>query len=475
MMPYQLSRQGPKMAKADINNDGLEDLFIGGAATQSGVLYLQQHNQSFKRAATQPWSADAISEDINALFFDADNDNDVDLYVVSGGNEWIAPGPELQDRLYINDGKGNFTKNEKALPAEVYSGSSVSAADFDKDGDLDLFVGARCIPGYYPLSAGNMILRNDADRTTHEPRFTDITESIAGEKLFKAGMTTDAVWTDIDKDGWQDLVLVGDWMPVSVFHNDAGKKFTFISDAVGLGKSNGLWCRIVPADIDHDGDIDFIAGNLGTNTQFKVTAEEPLVTYVDDFDNNGRQDPVMTWYIQHASYPFNSRDEIVGQMPVLNKKFLRYADYGKATINDILTKEQIEKARKFYIHETHTSLFINNNGKFEQRSLPVETQFSVVNSILYKDYDGDGKEDILLAGNFYPFRAQEGPCDASIGILLTGNGKGGFTPAGHHLTGLYVPGDVRDITELKTSNGSVIIISKNNTAVQVLKAIKPIE
>jgi hypothetical protein len=469
LIPYELSRQGPKMAKADVNKDGLEDIFIGGAAGQSGRLYLQTPANIFRIAGTQPWHIDSISEDISSIFFDADNDNDPDLYVVSGGNEWLSPGPEMQDRLYINDGKGNFTKNETALPEEVFSGSCVTAADFDNDGDLDLFAGARCIPGLYPFSAGNMVLRNDLDKTTHQPHFTNITQAIAGDPLFKAGMTTDAVWTDIDKDGWTDLVIVGDWMPVSVFKNQAGKKFIPVSDAIGLDKSNGWWCRIIPADVDHDGDIDFIAGNLGANTQFHVNREEPLITYADDFDNNGKMDPIMTWYIQHVSYPFNSRDELVGQLPVLNKKFLRYADYGKATINTILSPEQIEKARKFYIYETRTSLFINNNGKFEQRALPMEAQFSVVNSISYKDYDEDGKEDILLAGNFYPFRAQEGKCDASFGSLLHGDGKGGFTALDRSVTGLYVPGDVRDMIDIKNSNGSILVISKNNDAVQVLK------
>jgi hypothetical protein len=473
LIPYELSKQGPKMAKGDVNNDGLEDVFIGAPAGQSGALYLQMANSQFKLATTQPWMIDSISEDISSIFFDADNDNDLDLYVVSGGNEWLGTGPELQDRLYINDGKGNFGKAEGILPTEAFSGSCVTACDFDKDGDLDLFVGSRCVPGYYPLSGGSMLLRNDYQPSVGYPRFTNITELAGGEGLFKAGMVIDAVWTDVDKDGWQDLVVTGDWMPVCVFHNENGKKLTNITESLGLGKSNGWWCRIIPADVDHDGDIDFIAGNLGTNTQFKVNNEEPLITYVDDFDGNGRLDPLMTWYIQHASYPFNSRDELVGQLPVMNKKFLRYADYGKATINEILTKDQIEKARKLYIYETRTSLFINNNGKFEQRALPVETQFSVVNSILYRDFDSDGKEDILLAGNFYPFRAQEGPCDASFGTVLKGDGKGGFTSLrGNEARGLYIPGDLRDMIELHSNSGDLVIVSKNSDKVQVLKPIK---
>lgn len=472
LIPYELSKQGPKMAWADVNKDGLDDFYIGGPAGKSGVLYLQTPGGKFIPATAQPWQADAVCEDIGSVFFDANNDGNPDLYVVSGGSEWLMPGPELQDRLYINLGNGNFIKAIGVLPIEAYSGSCVTAADFDNDGDMDLFIGGGCVPGRYPLSAGNMILRNDFDKEKREMRFTDITKTFAGDNLLKAGMVKDAVWTDIDKDGWKDLVIAGEWMPVMIFHNEKGRNLTDISLQSGLQKTNGWWCKIVPADLNNDGDTDFIIGNMGTNTQFKTNEQEPLTIYVDDFDNNGKLDPIMTWYIQNVSYPFNSRDEMMTQLPVLNKKFLRYADYAKATIDQFFTKEQIEKARKFYIYHTQTSVLINNKGVFELEALPVETQFSIVNSILYKDYDNDGKEDILLAGNFYPFRVQQGKCDASIGSLLKGDGKGGFVPLDSRQTGLYIKGDVRDMVELKTAKGNVVIISKNNDAVQVIKQVK---
>lgn len=465
LIPYKLSRQGPKMANGDVNGDGLEDVYIGAPARQSSVLYLQTASGKFKRAASQPWEAEAISEDINSVFFDADNDKDLDLYVVSGGSEWMMPGVELQDRLYINNGKGNFTKAENVLPTEVISGTCVKAEDFDNDGDIDLFVGATAIPGHYPVSAGNMILRNDFDKG--HIQFTDITKTIAGDVLFRAGMVTDAAWTDIDKDGWKDLVLAGGWMLVMIFHNEKGNKLTDISLAAGLDKSNGWWCKLLPADIDGDGDMDFILGNMGLNTQFKTSEQQPLIIYAYDFDNNGKLDPIMTWYIQGVSYPFNSRDEVTGQLPVLNKKFLRYADFGKATIDQLFPKEQLDKARKFYVYHTASSLLINNGGKFTLKALPGESQFSTVNAIAYKDCDGDGKEDILLTGNFYPFRVQQGQCDASLGTLLKGDGKGNFTVVQRSETNLYVPGDVRDMVELKDG---VILISKNNSGVQVLKA-----
>lgn len=239
LIPYELSRQGPKIAKGDVNGDGLEDVYIGGAAEQSGALYIQTKEGRFTKGNAQPWLADAIYEDVGSTFFDADNDGDVDLYVVSGGSEWSGAVPGLQDRLYINDGKGNFARARTTLPVEAYSGSCVKAFDFDNDGDLDLFVGGSATPGNYPFSAGNMLLRNDLNTSTREVHFTEVTKNITGGSLFNAGMVTDAAWTDIDKDGWTDLVVVGDWMPVKIFHNEKGKTFTDISTSAGLDKTDG--------------------------------------------------------------------------------------------------------------------------------------------------------------------------------------------------------------------------------------------
>ena len=473
LVPYQLSKQGPRMAKADVNRDGLDDIFIGGASGQSGVLYLQQANGNFYRADSQPWSADAVSEDVGSLFFDADKDGDEDLYVASGGAEWASSNPGLQDRLYLNDGKANFSKAESSLPVEVYNGSCVSASDFDKDGDIDLFVGAGSIPGQYPINAGNIVLRNDFDKTTGKIRFINITNDIAGEVLWRAGMVNDACWTDIDNDGWSDLVIAGDWMPVMIFRNENGKKLTDITSLSGLEKTNGLWKKLVATDIDKDGDIDLIAGNLGNNTQFKTSIKQPLITYAVHNSLTERIIPVMTWYVMGSCYPFNSRDELVEQMPVLNKKYIKYSDYASAKLEDILSKEQIDNSRKYYIYTTQTTLLINNNGKFEIKPLAQPAQFSVVNSILYKDYTGDGIDDILLAGNFYPFRVQQGRCDAGLGLLLKGNGKGDFIPIDSQRTGLYIRGDVRDMIELNGNSGNTIVVAKNNDHVQVLKKNSP--
>ena len=466
LIPYQLSKQGPKMAKGDVNNDGYEDVFIGGPAGQSGVLYLQTAAGKFVRSSSQPWQQDSACEDVNSLFFDADGDGDADLYVVSGGNEYPAGSPQLQDRLYINDGKGNFSKALHALPAESLSGSCVTACDYDHDGDLDLFIGTRVAPGNFPLSQTSVLLRNDSKKD--DIKFTDVTSEVApGFK--EAGMVTDAVWYDVDKDGWKDLVVVGEWTGLKIYHNDKGK-LRDISSEAGLENTAGFWSKIIPADVNNDGNIDFIIGNLGDNTSFKATPQQPLTIFVNDFNNDGQIDPVMTWYVQNKSYPFNSRDELAEQMPVLNKKFLHYSDFADATINDMFSPEQIQQSKKFYIHTTHSSLLVNKgNNHFELKPLPLEAQFSMIQGIEYDDFDGDGKKDLLLAGNFFPFRVQQGRSDAGTGCLLKGNDKGNFASVKREKTGLLVQGDVRDMVTLKSKKGSYIIISKNSGAIQVLQ------
>ena len=469
LIPYQLSKQGPKMCKADVNGDGMEDIFIGAPAGQAGVLFLQDREGHFVKSNSQPWMEDAACEDIGSIFFDADNDGDADLYVVSGSNEWTHPVPEIQDRLYFNDGKGNFKKSNTALPNEIFSGSCVAAADFDNDGDLDLFVGDRTVPGNYPMNGGNILLRNDYNKQTKTIHFTDITGQAGGEALFNAGMVTDAVWNDIDKDGWADLIITGDWMPVKIFKNNHGT-FTDITQQSGLKNNDGWWCKIISADIDNDGNMDFIAGNLGLNTQLKPTATEPLTTYAADFNGDGRVDPIFTWYVLGKPYLFNSRDEMMEQIPGINKKFLKYADYAGANIDNLFEKEKIDAAKKFYIKNVSSSILKNNGkGVFTLMPLPLEAQFSPVNGILYNDYDGDGKKDILTAGNFFPFRVQQGRCDASTGSLIKGDGKGNFETVSISTTGLLLQGDIRDMIEVRGKTGSVIIISKNNGAVQVIK------
>jgi hypothetical protein len=466
LIPYQLSRQGPHLAKADVNGDGLEDLFVGGAAGQAGQLFLQTTNGTFRAAPQQPWQQDAACEDIGSTFFDADQDGDADLYIVSGGTEFALGAPELQDRLYLNDGKGNFKKAPAgSIPAEFASGSCVAAADYDRDGDLDLFVGGRIHPGSYPLTSPGGILRNDFDKTTKKVRFTVATKEV-NPALRDLGMVTDAVWTDLNADGWMDLVVVGEWMPVQIFMNQYGK----LNSSITLENSNGFWQKILAEDMDGDGDVDLVIGNMGTNAQWKASSQEPLTLHYADFDGNGRIDPLICSYIQGISYPIAPLDDLKRQINSTRKKFVKYASYADATLEKVIPADSLKKAKVLKTNNLQ-SIYIENqgNGKFVIKPLPTEAQFSMVCGLLADDFDKDGKKDILLAGNFYPFRVEYGRFDAGQGLLLRGTGKGSFNPITWQQSGFYAPGDVRDIVSVKTKTGkNLIVISKNNDKLQVM-------
>ena len=465
----QLSRQGPKLSKSDVNNDGLEDFFIGGASGQSGMLYLMTPDGKFIAAKEQPWKIDKNCEDIGSVFFDADGDGDMDLYVVSGGAEFMIGAPELKDRLYVNNGRGDFTKvPEGSLPEEFSSGACVAAGDYDRDGDMDLYVGGRVKPGSYPRTCPGGILRNDTDRKKKQIKFIVATNDL-NPALREPGMVTDAAWEDVDKDGWPDLIVVGEWMAIQLYHNNKGK-LEDITDDVGLEKTNGMWNKITAKDMDNDGDTDFVIGNMGLNTQFTASLEQPLQVYAGDFRGDGKITPIICNYVQGKTYPIATLDEVQNAIPALKKKFFKYADYADATFNEMFPTEMADEAKLFSVYTLQTS-YVENKGdnKFVVHPLPLPAQFSFVQGILAADFTGDGKVDILLSGNFYPYRVQYGPCDASVGLLLAGDGKGNFKPLTRNETGLLIQGDVRDMISLKDKKGSHIIISKNNSAVQVLQ------
>ncbi|MEO5683825.1 MAG: VCBS repeat-containing protein [Chitinophagaceae bacterium] len=467
LLPYQLSKQGPAIAKADVNGDGLEDVFMGGAIEQAGVLFLQTNNNQWVPASQQPWMVDSASEEVNAVFFDADKDGDMDLYVVSGGNEYGDQSPEYADQLYVNDGKGNFTKATNALPAMLSSKQAIAVGDFDNDGDADLFVGGRAVPGAFPLPARSYLLRNDSKNGTIV--FTDVTASLA-PLLQKPGMVTAAAWTDTENDHYPELLICGDWMPLMLFQNNKGK-LEDISQKAGLSNTGGMWSAVTASDADGDGDIDFILGNCGLNNQFKASGKEPMSMYVADFDDNGTIDPVVCYYIQGKSYPMASRDELLDQVVSLKKKFVTYADYADATINDIFPKEKLAQAQVLHCEELSSGVLYNQgNNKFTFTALPLAAQFSKINSILTDDFNKDGIPDIFIAGNYFPYRIQLGKCDASFGLLLEGKGHGTYEPADPAKTGCYADGDVRGVVEVKNKAGEhLLIISKNDAAVQVLK------
>ena len=455
LLPHKLSTQGPKMAKGDVNGDGLEDIFIGGAKGSAGELLLQNNTGHFYTWRSD-FDADSGSEDTDALFFDADNDGDLDLYVVSGSNEFEVDAAELQDRLYLNNGKGGFKNNPTSLPPMTVSGSCVKTNDFDNDGDLDLFVGGRGVPGQYPIATRSYILENDG-----KGNFKDITASV-NNSLESPGMVTDAIWTDFNGDGKDDLILVGEFMAIRVFENTGGKLVELTEDS-GLKDSQGWWNRIEAADFDNDGDIDYIVGNFGLNSQLKASPDEPVEIYYKDFDNNGSLDPILTSYIMGESYPVFSKDDLLGQLSGLKRKYVNYSDYADQKITDIFTPEELSDA-KILEAKTLATSYIENLGdnRFKITPLPTPAQFSPIYGIIVQDFNGVGNLDIILAGNFFGTRVKYGRYDANKGLLLSGNGKGGFEPISTKESGLNIDGEVRDITSIKLADGQQLILFARN-------------
>lgn len=462
LLPHFLSTQGPRIAKGDVNNDGLEDLWFGGAKGMPGRLFIQEDGGSFEWEDQNCFGNDKGCEDIGGVLFDADSDGDPDLYVVSGGNEFSEMSPELQDRLYLNDGKGDFRKTSGNLPEMLTSGSCVIPGDMDNDGDYDLFVGGRLVPGSYPVSPRSYILENDGSG-----HFEDVTETFCSSLLYP-GMVTDAIWTDFNGDDRKDLIVVGEWMGIRIFRNN-GNNLTEITDNSGLEDSEGWWNTITSEDFDLDGDPDYVIGNLGLNSRIKVSPEEPATIYVEDFENNGSIDPVMCYFINGKSYPFYAKDDLQAQMPFIKKKYPTYESYANQTIDDILPSEILSdatmlKASKF------ESCYLENKGndQFMLIPLPREAQYSPVYAIEPGDFNGDGIPDMILAGNFLGSRIKFGEYDANKGLLLTGDGKGNFTAVDAIRSGFHIRGEVRDIVNLKLDTGTdILVFALNNDSVRL--------
>lgn len=466
LIPHQYSKEGPGISVSDVNGDQLEDFFVGGSLSYAGMIFLQQNDGSF---TAMPLPGDQNYEDMGSLFFDADNDGDSDLYVVSGGAGLPLGSAYYRDRLYVNDGRGRFTLAEGALPDIKVCGSVVTAADYDKDGDLDLFVGARVDLENYPLPERSLLLRNDSD--SKGIRFSDVTP-LAAKSLERAGLIAAALWTDFDQDGWVDLVLAGEWMPITFFKNEKGR-FINVTSGTGLEKFTGLWNSLCGADFDKDGDIDYVAGNLGLNTPYKVSQDHPMQLMAKDFDKNGAIDPICSYYIQGKNYPMYNRDLLISQLPYLKKKFTSYHAYAIASISDIFSKAEMEDA---YIVDSryHTSSYIENkgDGTYSVHPLPIEAQFSPVFGILTNDYNNDGHTDLLIAGNSFDVNAETGKYDASVGLFLSGDGRGNFSPVLGRESGFFVDGDVKGMAELLNRDGSsLILVAQNSDSLKAFSTV----
>ena len=462
LLPHNVSQNGPFTAIVDVNNDGAEDFFVGGAVGQSGTLYIQKNDGTFSKNASQPWSNDFESEDLGCLFFDVDNDGDQDLYVTSGGSEYKQGHELLKDRLYINDSKGNFTKKDSAIPNIYESSQTVKASDIDNDGDLDLFVGVRLVSGKYAFPATSYLLINN------NGTFTKASE-INNKPFEKIGMVTDAVFTDIDNDNDSDLIIVGEWMEVNVLENKQGI-FVDATSKYGLEDTRGIWWSITASDLDNDGDDDYIIGNLGENNKFKASEEHPFKVYANDFDNNGTNDIVLAKYYKNDYVPLRGRECTSQQMPYVAEKFKDYNSFASSKLIDILPQDKVDDAVVYEIKSFESIILINDNGRLKKLPLPNQAQISPIKSSIVLDVNNDGYKDIITVGNHYGVEVETTRYDAGIGCVLLGDGNNNYIALSTRESGFYLPYDSRDIDEINCKgNLKSLIITNNDEKISIYK------
>ena len=462
LLYHMRSTEGPKLDTGDVNNDGLMDFYIGGAKNSAGKLFLNIGQNKYKSSNMDILEKDKQSEDSQVVFFDADNDGDLDLYVSSGGVEYFSGSYALFDRLYVNDGFGEYTRSSQLLPtSNPESTSVVIPNDFDNDGDIDLFVGIRLKPGSIGVQQNGYILENNGIG-----EFKDVTLELAPE-MIGLGMITDAKWVDFDNDADYDLIIVGEWMGIKLFEND-NLNFKEISKDVGLKNTSGWWNRIASSDIDNDGDIDFIVGNHGLNSRFKASVEEPISCYINDFDNNGSIEQIISNYKQGISYPLVLRHDLIKQLPHLKKKYVNYSQYSGQTIHDLFTEKELEGSIVHEVTMLESILLINNgDASFKIKPLPKESQFAPIYAISASDFDKDGLVDLILGGNLHNVKPEIGRYDASYGQFLKGLGNGDFVICNMDESGLILNGEIRDFKLLNQKENNLLLVARNNSAMEL--------
>ena len=452
LIPMASSNEGPTISVSDINNDGLDDIFIGGAKAQTSHLYVQQKTGEFIDSQVEIFEENSINEDVASIFFDANGDGFDDLLVASGGNEFIS-GIPLKPRLYINK-NGSLIKDSLEFNGIEINASKITANDFDKDGDFDVVITSNQLPSKYGKTPKQYFFINEGNG-----KFKDVTDAVAPE-LRLVGNVKDMEWSDVNGDGLEDLIVVGHWMPISIFIND-GKKLS-LQHSKELQDSNGWWNSILILDVDNDGDQDFVCGNWGTNTKFKASIEHPITLYNYDFDDNGQIDPLITYYHKNTETPFASKDELVKQMPYLNKKFLSYSSFSTASISELFGQNKLDLAEKKKVYELKSSLFINDgSGHFAKQSLPTIAQISSINDIIADDFNSDGFEDLLIVGNNFEISTQLGRLDALHGLILY-NTKDKNVPFNGSHKMLQINGASREIHKIKIKGVNTYIVGRNN-------------
>ena len=480
LLPHKFTEYCPGVGAGDINGDGLDDMVVGGAPGKPTYVFTQLPSGKFSQTLLKaaPDTLYKTGDDRGILLFDADNDNDLDLYVASGGYAFSAGDSAYRDNFYLNNGKGEFSLANEAIPFNTTSKFCVRAADYDQDGDLDLFISGRVEPNAYPKPVNSFIYRNDTKGKV--VRFTDVTAEVA-PALQKAGLICDALFTDYDNDGWVDLIIAGEWMPITLLHNEKGK-FVNKTASTGISDKTGLWNSITAGDYDNDGDIDYVIGNLGLNSFYRVHDSMPVSIYAKDFDNNGSLDAIPTLYLKssqepgakYAEFPVHGRDDMVKQMIGIRRRFQNYKSYAISTFDSIIPATQRKDALVLHANTLASSLIRNDgNGKFTLIPLPSQAQLSALNGMITDDFDGDGNPDIMINTNDYSTDVSIGRYDALNGLVLMGDGKDGFTPLSILQSGIFVPGNGKALVRVKTLNQRYLVIAtQNRGAMMVYKPRK---